>query len=326
MPESTAAKSRLALDRRLSVAPMMQRTDRHFRQFIRHLTRHTLLYTEMIPLGALLSSEREHHLRFDPAENPLALQVGGADPSGLGRAARYAEDYGYQEVNLNCGCPSNAVQDGGFGIVLMRRPARTAECVRAMVESTRLPVTVKARIGLDVERSDAFLDDFVGAVAEAGCRSFAIHARPAWLRGLSPKENRTVPPLDHERVRRLARARPDLEIVINGGIISLSEVTDLVAGGLGGVMVGRAAWDHPWLLAEADHKVFGASPGPVTREDALRAHAPYIARSLAAGEPFRRLARPLAGLYRWQPGARRWRQLLAVSASLDDAMASIAVA
>ena len=305
---------------------MMQRTDRHFRQFIRHLTRHTLLYTEMIPLGAILSSKRERHLWFNLAENPLALQVGGADPTGLSFASRCAEDYGYQEVNLNCGCPSSTVQEGGFGVALMRRPTCTAECVRAMVESTSLPVTVKARIGLDEERSDGFLDDFVGAVAEAGCRSFAIHARPAWLRGLNPKENRTVPPLDHERVRRLARARPDLEIVINGGISSLSEVTHLLVGVLGGVMVGRAAWDHPWLLAEADHKVFGASPRPVTREDVLRAHAPYITRSLDAGEPFRRLARPLAGLYRWQPGARRWRRLLAESASLDDAMTNMAVA
>ncbi|MCY4429807.1 MAG: tRNA dihydrouridine(20/20a) synthase DusA [Rhodospirillales bacterium] len=327
MLEATARLDRpRALDRRLSVAPMMQRTDRHFRRFMRRLTRCTLLYTEMIPLGAILHGPRERRLRLEPAEQPVALQVGGSDPAGLSTAAKLAERYGYREINLNCGCPSNAVQDGGFGVVLMRTPARTAECVRAMVESTDLPVTVKARIGLDTDRSEAFLDDFVGAAADAGCRSFIIHARSAWLTGLNPQQNRTIPPLDYARVRRLARSHANLDIVVNGGIQSLSEVTGFLAEGFSGVMVGRAAWDHPWLFAEADQRVFGAHAPPLTREEALRAHAPYIARALADGEPFHRLARPLAGLYRRQPGARRWRRALAEHQSLHDALGSMAVA
>ena len=327
MPEATAPHRRPgAPDRRLSVAPMMQRTDRHFRRFMRRLTRRTLLYTEMVPLGAILHGPRERRLRLDPDEQPVALQVGGSDPAGLATAAALAGRYGYREINLNCGCPSHAVQDGGFGVVLMRTPARTAACVRAMVESTDLPVTVKARIGLDTDRSEAFLDDFVGAVADAGCRSFIMHARPAWLTGLNPKQNRTIPPLDYARVRRLARRRPDLEIIVNGGIRSLAEVAGFLAEGLGGAMIGRAAWEHPWLFAEADYRVFGAPPAPLTREAALRAHVPYVARALADGEPFHRLARPLAGLYRRQPGARRWRRALAEHPTLDAVLGSMAAA
>lgn len=327
MLEATARDRRpQALDRRLSVAPMMQRTDRHFRRFMRRLTRRTLLYTEMIPLGAILHGPRERRLRLDAAEQPVALQVGGSDPAGLSTAAGLAGRFGYREINLNCGCPSNAVRDGGFGVVLMRTPARTAECVRAMVESTELPVTVKARIGLDTDRSEAFLDDFVGAVADAGCRSFIIHARSAWLTGLNPKQNRTIPPLDYARVRRLARSRPDLEIVVNGGIRSLSEAAGFLAEGFAGAMIGRAAWEHPWLFAEADHRVFGAPRPLLTREEALRAHAPYVARAMSDGEPFHRLARPLAGLYRRQPGARRWRRALAEHRTLADALGSMAAA
>lgn len=328
MAESTVLSPvHAAVDRRLSVAPMMQRTDSHFRRFMRLLTRHTLLYTEMIPLGAILEGPRERSLRFDPLEQPVALQVGGADPSGLAAAAGYGEAYGYREINLNCGCPSHSVQHGGFGIVLMRTPTHTAECVRAMVESTSLPVTVKARIGLDAQRSDAFLDDFVGAVAEAGCQSFIIHARSAWLKGLSPKQNRSVPPLDYARVHRLARRRPDLDIIINGGIRSLAEANQFLAEGLGGAMIGRAAWEHPWQFTEADRRVFGVDSSlPPTREGALRAHAPYVDRALADGQPFHRVARPLVGLYRDQPKARRWRRALAETRTLDDALGYMAAA
>ncbi len=325
MAESTqAAPPRTEPDRRLSVAPMMQRTDRHFRRFARHLTRRTLLYTEMIPLGAILSGARDRFLRFDPSEHPLALQVGGADPEGLAIAARAAEAHGYREINLNCGCPSTAVQHGGFGVVLMRVPRHVAECVRAMTEASALPVTIKTRIGLDDDRSDAFLDDFVGAAAEAGCRSFAIHARPAWLHGLSPKDNRTVPPLDHDRVRRLARIRPDLEIVINGGVTSLGEAAAFLAEGFGGAMIGRAAWDHPWLLSEADSVIFGERRRSLTREQVLSSHASYVTGGIAAGEPLRRLVKPLTGLYRQQPGARRWRQALSTARTFDDARAMMA--
>ncbi len=325
MPDATARPSRPdARAGRLSIAPMMQRTDRHYRRFMRRLTRHTLLYTEMIPLGAIFQAGRDRYLRFDPAEHPVALQIGGGEPAGLARAVRHAGRYGYREVNLNCGCPSRAVRDGGFGAVLMRTPARTAVCVRAMTESTDLPVTVKARIGLDGDQSDAFLDDFVGAVAEAGCRRIILHARSAWLDGLSPAANRTVPPLDYDRVRRLARGRPDLAVVVNGGIRSLAEAGSFLADGLDGVMIGRAAWDHPWLFAEADQQVFGAPRRALTREQAVRAHAPYLVRALAEGVPLRRLVRPLAGLYRREPGARRWRRVLATLRTVDDLLACTA--
>ncbi len=312
-------------DRRLSIAPMMQRTDRHYRRFMRRLTRCTLFYTEMIPLGAILHGRRERYLRFDPAEHPVALQVGGSDPAGLAAAVRHAGRYGYREVNLNCGCPSRAVRDGGFGVVLMRTPAHAAACVRAMAEAADLPVTVKVRIGLDGDRSEAFLDDFVGAVAEAGCRGFIVHARSAWLTGLSPAGNRTVPPLDYPRVRRLACGRPDLAVVINGGIRSLGEAAGFLAEGLSGVMIGREAWEHPWLFAAADPRVFGAPAPASTREQAVRDHLPYLTRSLADGVPLHRLVRPLVGLYRHQPGARRWRRALATLRSPEDLRACVAV-
>ncbi len=288
--------------------------------FLRCLTRKTFLYTEMIALGAVLHGNRERFLGHDEVEHPLALQIGGSDPQDLALAARLAETWGYSEINLNCGCPSDPVQRGGFGAALMRTPGLVAECVRAMCDATSLPVTVKARIGIDGDSSDAFLDQFVGQVAEAGCRSFAIHARTAWLSGLSPKENRTVPPLDWDRVRRLKRMHPHLEVILNGGVLDLDQVRSLLEEGLDGVMVGRVAWDTPWIFASADVEMFGERENTCAdRAEALDLHAPYIARALAEGQPFHRLTRSLTGLYRGHAGSRRWRRALAESSSLDEA-------
>ena len=261
---------------RFCVAPMMGCTDRHARYLLRLLSRRARLYTEMVPIGALLHGDAGRALRFDPAEHPVALQLGGSDPAGLARCARLAEGAGYDEVNLNVGCPSPRVQRGCFGAALMARPGLVAECVAAMRNEVSVPVTVKTRIGIDDLDSHARFRDFAGAVAGAGCATFIVHARKAWLSGLSPRENREIPPLRHDRVYRLKREMPGLEIVLNGGIGSLEEARTALGRGVDGVMLGRAVWHDLWLLAGVDRGLFGdlAPPSGAARSSAATSTTP----------------------------------------------------
>ncbi|MGQ9658900.1 MAG: tRNA dihydrouridine(20/20a) synthase DusA [Thermochromatium sp.] len=300
---------RLALqnNRRLSVAPMLDWTDRHCRYFLRLISRHTLLYTEMITTGALIHGDRERFLRYDPAEHPVALQLGGSDPRDLAHCARMAEDWGYDEVNLNVGCPSDRVQNGRFGACLMAEPALVAECVAAMRAAVQVPVTVKHRIGIDERDGYGQLVEFVGHLEAAGCDAIIVHARKAWLKGLSPKENRDIPPLRYEVVRDLKRDFPSLPIVINGGIKTLDAAVEFLRT-LDGVMIGRAVYHNPWLLAEADRCIFGDAHPLPTRRQVLEAFIPYAERQLAAGVPLSAMSRHLLGLFQGQPGARAWRR------------------
>ena len=300
------------LDRRFSVAPMMECTDRFYRYFARLLTRRALLYTEMITSGAALHGDRARILGFDAFEHPVALQLGGADPAAMAECARIAEALGYDEVNINCGCPSDRVQAGRFGACLMAEPETVAACVAAMRRAVAIPVTVKTRIGIDARDSYEHLADFVSRVADAGCGVFAIHARRAWLQGLSPKENREVPPLSYDTVYRLKADFPALTIVLNGGMKSLDEAAAHVGGGkLDGVMIGRAAYDTPYLLAEVDRRVFGECSAIMSRAAAVTAYLPFVARMLDAGVPLGPLAKPLIPLFHGQPGGRLWRRHLA---------------
>ena len=294
---------------RLSVAPMMDWTDRHCRYFHRLLSRHALLYTEMVTTGALIHGDVARHLRFNAEEHPVALQLGGSEPADLAHCARLGEQWDYDEINLNCGCPSERVQRGAFGACLMAEPQLVADCVKAMVDVVKVPVTVKHRIGIDKGESYEFVRDFVGAVSEAGCTTFIVHARNAWLKGLSPKENREVPPLRYEMVHRLKREFPDLTIVINGGITTPEQVVAQLRE-LDGVMVGREAYHNPWWLAAWDEAFFGAARSEATRESVEAHMADYMAREFAEhGTPWPTIARHMLGLRHGLPGARRWRQV-----------------
>ncbi|MCB9677216.1 MAG: tRNA dihydrouridine(20/20a) synthase DusA [Alphaproteobacteria bacterium] len=292
----------------LSVAPMMDRTDRHFRWFMRQITRRTLLYTEMVTTGAVLHGDREVLLGYDPAEHPIALQLGGDDPEALATCARIAEDLGYDEVNLNVGCPSDRVQKGCFGAVLMKSPERVAACVEAMKAAVSVPVTVKHRIGVDdLDRYEDMLR-FVTVVSASGADRFSVHARKAWLQGLSPKENRNIPPLRYDEVHRLKAELPHLEIEINGGILDLDQAEAHLAH-VDAVMIGRAAVDDPWIFADADRRLYGEDRVP-DREDVARAMVPYIARVVAAGGKVHHVTRHMLHLFRGMPGARGWRRAL----------------
>jgi tRNA-dihydrouridine synthase A len=294
---------------RLSVAPMMEWTDRHCRRFHRLITRHTRLYTEMVTTGALLHGDVARHLDFSAEEHPVALQLGGSEPADLARCAKLAEQWGYDEVNLNCGCPSERVQRGAFGACLMAEPVLVADCVKAMRNATRLPVTVKHRIGIDRGESYDFMRDFVGTVAErGGCQIFIVHARNAWLQGLSPKENREVPPLRYEMAYRLKADFPALTIVINGGIGSDEQIA-LHLAHVDGVMVGRHAYHEPWAMAAWDARFFGAPLAAQDRDAVETAMADYMAGLVAQGLPWAHAARHMLGLRNGQPGARRWRQV-----------------
>ncbi|HET7675255.1 MAG TPA: tRNA dihydrouridine(20/20a) synthase DusA [Gammaproteobacteria bacterium] len=304
---------------------MMDCTDRHFRYFARLLSRHTLLYTEMVTTGALLRGDTERHLAFDAAEHPVALQVGGSDPTELAQAARLAESWGYDEINLNVGCPSDRVQSGRFGACLMAEPALVAECVSAMRAACVLPVTVKTRIGIDDCDAYSMLREFIEIVAAAGCETFIVHARKAWLKGLSPKENREIPPLRYDVVYRLKRDYPQLEIVVNGGIKSL-DAARMHLEHVDGVMIGREAYSQPYLLAQIDGALFGKHGEPPAREDILAAYLPYVRRELAYGAPLARLVRPLFGLYQGSCGARRWRRYLSEHAPRRDADERVIIA
>jgi tRNA-dihydrouridine synthase A len=288
---------------------MMEWTDRHCRTFHRLMTRHARLYTEMVTAEAVIHGDRARLIGFSAEERPLALQLGGSDPAKLGEAAAIGEAAGYDEINLNVGCPSGRVQEGRFGACLMAEPDLVAACVRAMRESVRIPVTVKCRIGIDDQDSEEDLSRFISIVADAGCTIFVVHARKALLGGLSPKENREIPPLDYERVYRLKSARPDLTIVLNGGIGSLEECTAHLAH-VDGVMLGRAAYQRPYLLAGVDQALFGSDEPMVARGDVLARLVPYVREHLARGGRLNSITRHILGLYHGQPRARLFRRHL----------------
>ena len=303
---------------RFCVAPMMDWTDRHDRYFLRQISRHARLYTEMITTQAILRGDRARLLDFDAAEHPLALQVGGADPQSMTASARIAEDWGYDEVNINVGCPSDRVQSGRFGACLMREPDLVAECVAAMRARVSIPVTVKCRIGVDDQIPRDVLPRFVDKVADAGCEVFIVHARKAWLSGLSPAQNRDVPPLDYPLVRTLTVSRPDLTIVINGGIADLDAAAPHLAV-LDGVMLGRAAYQIPWVLAEVDQRIFADDRPAPDRWEVAEAMAEYAGRRAAEGVPLKSITRHMMGLFHGLPGARSWRRVLGEEARQTDA-------
>jgi len=300
---------------RLSVAPMMDWTDRHCRVFHRIVAPHARLYTEMVHAQAVIHGDRERLLGFDPVEHPVALQLGGSDPGHLAAATRIGADWGYDEVNLNVGCPSDRVQAGRFGACLMKEPALVADCVAAMAAAApaSVPVTVKCRLGVDeMEDYDVFRA-FVDTVAAAGCRLFVVHARKAWLQGLSPKENREIPPLRYEWVFRLRQERPDLRILLNGGLATVEDAVAAMAG-VDGVMIGRAAYHEPYRLHLMERALFSPEEAPVSRVDLLRGLQPYVEQCLASGIALKHLSRHWLGLFHGQPGGRLFRQVLSEGA------------
>lgn len=296
----------------LSVAPMMDWTDRHCRTFHRLLSRNTLLYTEMVTTGAVLHGDRERLLGFDAVEHPVALQLGGSDPADLAACARIAEDWGYDEVNLNVGCPSDRVQSGRFGACLMAEPDLVARLIGAMRDAVSIPVTVKSRIAIDEMEEWPTLDRFVRTVSATGCTHFIVHARKAWLKGLSPKENRDVPPLRYDLVHRLKQENPHLTIAINGGIRSLDEAEQHLTT-FDSVMIGRAAYETPYLLADADRRLFGGAPGP-DRHAVVDAMIPYVEDRLSRGTPLSAITRHMLGLFQGLVGARAWRRHISENA------------
>ena len=295
---------------KFSIAPMMDWTDRHCRVFHRLMTRHARLYTEMVTTGAVIHGDRQRLLGFDPCEHPVALQLGGSDPAALAISARVGEDFGYDEINLNVGCPSDRVKDGRFGACLMAEPDLVADCVQAMKRAVTVPVTVKCRIGIDDQDPEVALDRVARAVVEAGADALIVHARKAWLSGLSPKENRDIPPLDYERVYRLKAALPEVSIVINGGIANLDEARRHLAH-VDGVMLGRAAYQEPWRLLAVDPDLFGAPAPHADMTAALEALIPYVEAQLAQGTRLHAITRHLVGAFHGVPGARAFRRHLA---------------
>ncbi|MBP1298388.1 tRNA dihydrouridine(20/20a) synthase DusA [Bradyrhizobium elkanii] len=297
-------------DYRFSVAPMMDWTDRHCRVFHRLMSRRARLYTEMLTTGAIIHGDRARLLGFDVSEHPVALQLGGSDPRDLATAAQIGEDFGYDEINLNVGCPSDRVKDGRFGACLMAEPALVAEGVAGMKRAVRIPVTVKCRIGIDDQDPEVALDTLARSVIAAGADALVVHARKAWLNGLSPKENRDIPPLDYDRVYRLKAALPDVPIIINGGITGLAEAKRHLAH-VDGVMLGRAAYQEPWRLLTVDSELFGETPPHATMKDVFAAMFPYIERQLAEGTRLHSITRHFVGAFHGVPGARAFRRHLA---------------
>ncbi len=313
------------LSRRFSIAPMMEWTDRHCRYFHRLLTRRALIYTEMLTTGAVLHGDRQRLLGFDPFEHPVAVQLGGSDPQALAQCARIAQDFGYAEINLNVGCPSDRVQEGRFGACLMAEPRLVAECVAAMKQAVTLPVTVKCRLGIDDQDPELSLAALTEAVEAAGVDALVVHARKALLAGLSPRENRDVPPLDYDRVYRLKATHPRLEIVLNGGVASLEQASAHLDR-VDGAMMGRAAYQEPWRLLAVDPMLFGA-PAPFTSvKQAALAIIPHIERELANGMRLHAVTRHMLGLFRAVPGARAFRRHLATEAVKPDADARVLIA
>jgi tRNA-dihydrouridine synthase A len=308
-----------------SVAPMMDWTDRHCRYFHRLLTSRALLYTEMLTADAVIHGDRAYLLGFSEPEHPLALQLGGSDPAKMAAAARIAEDWGYDEININVGCPSDRVQRGRFGACLMLEPGTVAACFDAMQDAVAVPVTVKCRIGVDDQEGYDYLRQFVDPVAAAGCRTFIVHARKAYLQGLSPKENRDIPPLRYDYVHRLKAERPDLTVVLNGGLKDVAG-TKADISDLDGAMFGREAYQNPYCLAAVDRVFFGATTEPLSRHDAVRAMVPYIEAQLAKGLRLQTVTRHMIGLFQGLPGARAWRRYLSENAYRSDADTSTLMA
>ncbi|UTW46134.1 tRNA dihydrouridine(20/20a) synthase DusA [bacterium SCSIO 12696] len=303
MPENTT------LNRRFSVAPMLDWTDRYCRYFLRLLSKHALLYTEMVNSGTIKYGDRDHHLGFDPSEHPLALQLGGSDPTELAEACKIAEQYSYDEINLNCGCPSDRVQKGRFGACLMAEPNLVVDCIRAMQDACDLPVTIKSRIGIDELDNYQNLLDFVGPIQEAGCVTFIVHARKAWLQGLSPKQNREIPPLDYPRVYRLKKDFPHLEIIINGGITSLDQAEEHLRH-VDGVMVGREVYHNPYILAEVDQRLFGDNHPIPSREQVYEQFVDYVEQQLLQGVKLSHMSRHILGLFQGMHGGRKFRRYI----------------
>jgi len=303
----------------IAVAPMMDWTDRHCRYFHRVISPHVRLYTEMVTTGALLHGDRERFLRFSPAEHPVALQLGGSNPADLATSARMGADHGYDEINLNCGCPSDRVQSGKFGACLMAEPKLVAECVAAMADAVKIPVTVKCRIGIDDCEEFSFLNSFIDEVSKAGCKTFIVHARKAWLKGLSPKENREIPPLRYDIVSEIKAKYPGLNFILNGGIKCIDEIQQNLAA-FDGVMIGREAYQNPYLLAEAE-RIFFNNGNVLPREAAAEAMIPYAAeQERLYGTPLKTITRHMTGLFHGQRGGRKWRRALSEHQGISEAL------
>lgn len=303
---------------RFSVAPMLDWTDRHCRFFHRLISKQALLYTEMVTTGALIHGDRHRFLQFNAVENPLAFQLGGSNPRELASCAKMAEDYGYSEVNLNVGCPSDRVQNGRFGACLMAEPELVAKCIAAMSDAVAIPVTVKSRIGIDEHDSYQELAHFIETVASANCRTFIIHARKAWLSGLSPKKNREVPPLRYEVVYQLKKDFPQLEFIMNGGITSLDQAEEMLKH-VDGVMMGREAYHNPYILADVDKRFFGAVSEPLSRHAIVASLIPYIQEQLKTEARLNSISRHILGLFHGEPGARGWRRHISENVSRPGA-------
>lgn len=305
------------LDHKFSIAPMLDWTDKHCRYFHRLLTQHAVLYTEMVTTGAILHGSGDY-LDFNQEEHPVVLQLGGSDPLQMAQCAKLAEQRGYDAVNINVGCPSDRVQNGMFGACLMAQPALVADCIKAMQDAVSIPVTVKTRIGIDDSDDYQFLQDFVQAVADAGCTQLIVHARKAWLKGLSPKENREVPPLNYQRVHQLKREFPQLDISLNGGVKTLQQAKEQL-NYLDGVMVGREAYSNPMLLSEVDHLIYAQTTVSRTAQQVVTDMLPYIERQMTQGARLWHIVRHMLGLFQGMPGARQWRRLLSEQGHLPDA-------
>ncbi len=306
----------------ISVAPMMDWTDRHCRYFHRLIAPSVTLYTEMVTTGALMFGDVDRHLRYNEAEHPIVLQLGGSDPTDLAKSAKLGEEYGYDEINLNCGCPSNRVQSGSFGACLMKEPDLVADCIKAMQDVVSIPVTVKCRIGIDDSEEYTFLRDFIDIVStKGGCKTFAIHARKAWLKGLSPKENRDIPPLQYDIVERIKAEFPDLDIQINGGIKTIEEMKQFKT--LNGSMIGREAYQNPWFLRQIEEEFYGTT-NLLSQEEIVMAMIPYIEQQQKDHEtPVKSMTRHMTGLFQGKPGARTWRQILSTEVHKPDTKAEI---
>ena len=297
---------------------MLDWTDRHCRYFLRLISQHSVLYTEMITTGAIIYGDTHHHLQMNPLEHPVALQLGGSDPTDLAKACVLASKYDYAEINLNCGCPSDRVQNGMFGAVMMKNAKITADCIAAMQDAVDLPITVKHRIGVDDFDSYEFLCEFVDTVAKTGCETFLVHARKAWLKGLSPKQNREVPELNYERVYQLKKDFPQLEIIINGGVTTLAQSLDHL-NHIDGVMVGREAYTNPYLLASVDQQIYGSEQPVISREKIAEAFLDYVDNELAKGTKLQSMTRHILGLFHGMPGARQFRRHISENACKQDA-------
>lgn len=306
------------MNRKFSVAPMLDWTDRHERYFLRQISKHALLYSEMITTGALIFGDREKYLAFNREEFPLAIQLGGSNPQDLASCAKMAQDHGYNEVNLNVGCPSNRVQNGMFGACLMAQPNLVAECVQAMQQAVKIPVTVKHRIGIDENDSVEELFSFVETLADAGCKTFIVHARKAWLNGLSPKQNRDIPPLRYDVVHQLKQSMPQLEIIINGGICDL-QATATQLKHVDGVMMGREAYHNPYILAQVDQRFYGSTDEVLSRLQIIELMKPYIEKELTKGTRLHSITRHMLGLFNGLPGAKKWRRYISENAPAKDA-------